>query len=70
LAGRGLRIYVAISVSGLKHNHTVHGFAGVYTARGLFFLVFRRFGGFIGIGVCTRIQAFIGIAYFVFLGSE
>ena len=70
MAGRGLGIYFAISVSGLKHNDTVHGFAGAYIARGLLFFLFRRFGGFIGIGVGTRIEAFIGIAYFVFLGSE
>jgi hypothetical protein len=54
----------------LKHNHTVHGFAGVYIAGGFLGFLFRSFGGFIGVGVCTRIEAFIGITYFVFLGSE
>ena len=70
MAGRGLGIYSAVSVPGLEHDDTVHGFAGVYFSGGFLFLVLRSFGGFVGVGVCTRIEAFIGITYFVFLGSE
>ena len=70
MAGRGLGIYSAISVPGLEHDYTVDGFAGVYISGGFLGFLFRSFGGFIGVGVCTRIQAFIGITYFVFLGSE